>query len=93
MRWNRRKPPLDDWAGVVVYDHGRFARSAGWSVMADYTVQSKPTGGHWTAWVTASGSDKPAGHVILVGQTQQEAETHARQWQDRIEADPTLLRS
>ena len=60
--------------------------------MADYTVRSKPTSGHWTAWVTAGGSDQPAGYVILVGQTQQEAETHARLWQERLEADPSLLR-
>ena len=61
--------------------------------MTDYRVQSKPTSGHWTAWVTPAGSDQPAGQVILVGQTQQEAETHARQWQERLETDPSLLRN
>ena len=61
--------------------------------MADYTLHSTPQSGHWRAWVTAGGSDKPAGNVILVGQTQQEAEANARQWQERLEADPALLRN
>jgi hypothetical protein len=42
-------------------------------------VQSQPRGAHWVAWF--SGADgKPERSVVVVGQTQEEAEAHARLW-------------
>ena len=62
--------------------------------MADYEIHSEPSHGHWVAWVKASsGGQKPVGEVILVGQTQEEAEANARRWGERLDNDPTLLRS
>ena len=49
--------------------------------------------GHWASWVTSGNDPKPSGEVILVGQTQEEAEAHARLWAERLAADPTLLRA
>jgi len=61
--------------------------------MADYEIHSEARSGHWVAWVTVAGSDKPAGHVVLVGQTQQEAEAKAGSWQERLDGDASLLRT
>ncbi len=60
---------------------------------ASYNVHAEPRGGHWVAWVTAPQDDRPAGSVILVGQTQEEAEANARQWAERLAGDPQLLRA
>lgn len=57
-----------------------------------YEIKSEPSGGHWVAWLTADGSTKPAGAAILVGQTREEAEDHARRWAERLDADARLLR-
>ncbi len=59
---------------------------------ANYQVHSEPSMGHWASWVTSGNDPKPSGAVILVGQTQEEAEAHARLWAERLAADPTLLR-
>ena len=59
---------------------------------AQYDVHSKPSGGHWVAWVTAGDDTQPAGAAILVGQTQEEAEANARGWAERLDADPRLQR-
>jgi hypothetical protein len=61
--------------------------------VADYEIHSEPRSAHWVAWVKGSADQKPAGDVILVGQTQQEAEANARRWAERLNADPALLRS
>ena len=45
-----------------------------------FDVRSEVKGAHWIAWVVRSGRDTPEGSVVLVGQTQEEAETRARQW-------------
>jgi hypothetical protein len=42
-------------------------------------IRSQPRGPHWVAWV-ADANGRPEGSVILVGETQQEAETRARKW-------------
>ena len=47
---------------------------------AVFDVRSAAKGAHWIAWVVRSGHDTPEGSVVLVGQTQEEAETRARQW-------------
>jgi hypothetical protein len=44
-------------------------------------VHSEARGPHWVAWVP-DGTGKPLNSVILVGQTQEEAETRARAWAD-----------
>lgn len=51
-----------------------------------YDIRSRPSGGHWIAWLTRSGEDKPAGAVLLVGQTREEAEARAREWRARVAA-------
>jgi len=48
-----------------------------------YEVRSEAHGPHWVAWVVRSGSDKPEGSVVLVGQTREEAEARAREWAER----------
>ena len=45
-----------------------------------FDVRSEAKGAHWIAWVVRCGHDTPEGSVVLVGQTQEEAETRARQW-------------
>ena len=45
-----------------------------------FDVRSEAKAAHWIAWVVRSGHDTPEGSVVLVGQTQEEAETRARQW-------------
>ena len=45
-----------------------------------FDVRSEAKGAHWIAWVVRSDHDTPEGSVVLVGQTQEEAETRARQW-------------
>jgi len=45
-----------------------------------FEIRSEAHGPHWIAWLTRSGSDKPERSVVLVGETQEEAETRARQW-------------
>ena len=61
--------------------------------MSDYTIHSEPRAGHWVAWAVAPGESRPAGAVILPGQTRQEAEANARHWIERFTADPRLLLS
>ena len=45
-----------------------------------YQIQSQPRGPHWIAWVTAPGSEQPRGSIVIVGETQEEAEANAREW-------------
>ena len=49
-----------------------------------FAVRSEAKGAHWIAWVVRSGHDTPEGSVVLVGQTQEEAETRARQWAENL---------
>lgn len=46
-------------------------------------VQSEAHGPHWVAWVPDE-NGKPKGSVVLVGQTQDEAEARAREWAQRL---------
>ena len=59
----------------------------------NFTIHCEQRAGHWTSWVTAGNDTTAAGAVVLVGQTQEEAETNAQQWAERLSADPRLLRS
>jgi len=45
-----------------------------------FEIHSEAHGPHWIAWLTRSGSDKPERSVVLIGETQEEAETRARHW-------------
>ena len=58
----------------------------------DFKIKTESRGAHWIAWATRGSSDEPVNSVILVGQTHDEAESHARAWVDRINADPLLIR-
>ena len=58
--------------------------------MSDYSIHSEARAGHWVAWAVAAGESRPAGAVILPGQTQQEAEANAQHWVERIGADARL---
>jgi hypothetical protein len=48
-----------------------------------YEIRSEPRGSHWIAWVSRKGDPKPDGSVVLVGQTQDEAEANARRWAEK----------
>ena len=59
----------------------------------DYGIHSEPRAGHWVAWATSGGDARPAGEVLLVGQTQEEAEANAARWIERLVREPGLLRA
>ena len=59
----------------------------------DFDIKTESRSAHWIAWVTRGTSDKALGSVILVGQTRDEAESHARIWLEKLAADPVLIRS
>ncbi len=52
------------------------------SAGSNYTVHSEARGPHWIAWVTEGAETRPAGSVVLVAATQEEAEARARKWAD-----------
>jgi hypothetical protein len=45
-----------------------------------YDVRSEAHGPHWIAWIVRGNDPRPAGSVVLIGQTQEEAERRARAW-------------
>ncbi|HEY7441749.1 MAG TPA: hypothetical protein VH701_04970 [Vicinamibacterales bacterium] len=46
-------------------------------------IHSEASGPHWIAWLTRSGETTPERSIVLVGETQEEAETRARRWAER----------
>ena len=42
-----------------------------------FEIHSAARGPHWIAWVSRPGSEQPHGSIVLVGETQQEAEARA----------------
>lgn len=46
-------------------------------------VRSELRGYHWVAWVSKPGESKPVDAVLVVGQTQEEAERRARERLER----------
>ena len=48
-----------------------------------YEIHSEPRGPHWIAWITRAGSPKPDRSIIMVAETQEKAETRARQFADQ----------
>lgn len=49
-----------------------------------FEIRSEARGPHWVAWAVKPGEDKPFGSVVLVGETQAEAEMRARQWVESL---------
>jgi hypothetical protein len=45
-----------------------------------FEIHSAARGPHWIAWVSRPGAEQPHGSVVLVGETQEEAEARARGW-------------
>jgi hypothetical protein len=45
-----------------------------------FEVRSEARGPHWVAWLARMSDGAPEQAVLLVGQTQSEAEARARQW-------------
>lgn len=43
------------------------------------SIRSEARGPHWVAWV-ADANGKPVNSIVLVGETQKEAEQRAKEW-------------
>ena len=54
-----------------------------------FEIRSEAHGPHWVAWLARTADAPPEQSVLLVGQTQAEAEARARQWAERQE--PSIL--
>ena len=48
-----------------------------------FEIRSEAHGPHWVAWLARTADGGPEQAVLLVGQTQAEAETRARLWAER----------
>jgi hypothetical protein len=48
-----------------------------------FEIRSEAHGPHWVAWLTRQADGPPEHGVLIVGETQTEAEAHARQWAER----------
>lgn len=48
-----------------------------------FEIRSEAHGPHWVAWLARTPDAGPDQAVLLVGQTQAEAEARARQWAER----------
>lgn len=48
-----------------------------------FEIRSEAHGPHWVAWLARTADDAPNQAVLIVGQTQREAEERARQWAER----------
>jgi hypothetical protein len=53
---------------------------------AGFEVHSEARGPHWVAWVTRPGESGPYQSVLLVGASQEEAESRVREWVARSAA-------
>ncbi len=51
-----------------------------------FTIRSEARGPHWIAWLTRDPETRPVRDVVLVGETQEEAETRARTWLEEAQA-------
>ena len=49
-----------------------------------YDIRSEAHGSHWVAWVAGPDGTKPVRSVLLVGETQEEAESRARAWAESL---------
>jgi hypothetical protein len=48
-----------------------------------FEIRSESHGPHWVAWLARTSGGGPEESVLLVGQTQAEAEARARMWAKR----------
>jgi hypothetical protein len=48
-----------------------------------FEVRSEARALHWVAWLARTGDGKPEQSVLLVGRTQEEAESNARLWAEK----------
>ena len=48
-----------------------------------FEIRSEARGPHWVAWLARTANAAPERAVLLVGQTQAEAEARARLWAER----------
>jgi hypothetical protein len=51
---------------------------------AVFTIHSEARGPHWVAWISLPGQSGPHQSILLVGPTQEEAESKAREWAARV---------
>ena len=49
-----------------------------------FEIRSEAHGPHWVAWLARTPEGSPENSILLVGQTQAEAEGRARQWAERL---------
>jgi hypothetical protein len=49
-----------------------------------FEIRSEAHGPHWVAWLARTSDGTPEQAVLLVGQTQSEAEARARQWGEQL---------
>jgi hypothetical protein len=49
-----------------------------------FEIRSEAHGPHWVAWLAKAPDAPPAHAVLLVGETQAEAEARARQWAEHL---------
>jgi hypothetical protein len=45
-----------------------------------YEIRSEVRGPHWIAWISRAGNNKPDRSIVIVGETQEEAEDRTREW-------------
>jgi hypothetical protein len=48
-----------------------------------FEIRSEAHGPHWVAWIARPGDGAPDRDVLLIGETQAEAEANARRWAER----------
>jgi hypothetical protein len=48
-----------------------------------FELHSEARALHWVAWLARTGDPRPERSVLLVGQTQEEAESNARLWAEK----------
>jgi hypothetical protein len=53
-----------------------------------FQVHSAARGPRWVGWVTIQGENQPFQSVVLVAATREKAEARAREWAERVLAEP-----
>jgi hypothetical protein len=49
-----------------------------------FEIRSEPHGPHWVAWIARAADAPPEHSILIVGETQSEAEARARKWAERL---------
>ncbi|HEY3383333.1 MAG TPA: hypothetical protein VGK32_16290 [Vicinamibacterales bacterium] len=60
---------------------------------AMFEIHAEARGPHWVAWISRPGQQDPYQSVLVVGASQQEAESRAREWAARVSAQIERLSS